>query len=849
MATSNLEAFKMLDALANDTFELRVLRHIGGAPIRGYFNDKQVAAGAAIAANKNGTGVYVTVNQLTDSIEATNQLTSGTATKDKDITRRRHLVLDIDPEKPKGVEGTTEGEHKAVLELAQKAKSMVAAMDWPEPMLVDSGNGAYLIFRIDLPNDEESKRLVNGVLKSFAAHIDNEAGRVDQTVGNASRIFRLAGTMNQKGENSEERPHRMAEIISSPSALQTVSREQLKGFATPCHDESTFDGLSTGRRLDDVTHKALVQVARRALDTAGVQILKETPKEDFTRIELAQCTRGPEHRDGSSPAVLVWRNGLIGYKCFHSKCSDVTWATIRERFGISFDSLIEEEVTRSVTSQTERKFDDPLVLAEEHMKRWNWGDGTPTTACFHGQTWRHDKDDGWQETNLKDLGPWIRETVQRVFDQQAKEMSALKGKTIKAKAAVTHHVRETFNAMQSLCKHDVPIAAQSPFWLEGHDWDADDLLCFKNGVLNVRRFVDNEADYFMPLTPKLFYEYRAAFSFEQNAPRPDTWHAFLGSLAQDDDWIECLQQIMGYLLLLDYDLQKYFMLVGPPRSGKGTIANVMTNLLGGPRAICGPKLSDFASEFGLQQAIGKRLAIVPEARKIDDNVREIVEKIKAITGGDTIGINRKHLPYLTLRLKLRILMLTNHFVALPDNSGALQSRVLPLKLTKSFVGKEDRELATKLEAEYPGILLWALVGLRKLQAAGGSFFLPQSTKGELQQLQAEAAPLLSFVDECCSVDLKKGVQTLALHKVYQNWMKTSHPDDYQLNERDFGTELRSTVSTVKKSRAKKPGERVHDGNDIVATDYDVDRSKRSYLWLGIYPKPEWARKAELTTLA
>jgi putative DNA primase/helicase len=62
------------------------------------------------------------------------------------------------------------------------------------------------------------------------------------------------------------------------------------------------------------------------------------------------------------------------------------------------------------------------------------------------------------------------------------------------------------------------------------------------------------------------------------------WLDFLNDLWPDDaESIDTLQEIAGYLLTARTDLQKFFMIIGPPRSGKGTIIRVLTALLGGDR--------------------------------------------------------------------------------------------------------------------------------------------------------------------------------------------------------------------------------------------------------------------------
>jgi hypothetical protein len=84
------------------------------------------------------------------------------------------------------------------------------------PLEMDSGNGAYLLYPIDVPNDEESTKLMRRCLESVACKFDTEKARVDRSTFNASRILRVPGTLNCKGDPTPERPHRRAILTSVP---------------------------------------------------------------------------------------------------------------------------------------------------------------------------------------------------------------------------------------------------------------------------------------------------------------------------------------------------------------------------------------------------------------------------------------------------------------------------------------------------------------------------------------------------------------------------------------------------------------------------------------------------------
>jgi putative DNA primase/helicase len=189
--------------------------------------------------------------------------------------------------------------------------------------------------------------------------------------------------------------------------------------------------------------------------------------------------------------------------------------------------------------------------------------------------------------------------------------------------------------------------------------------------------------------------------------------------------------------------QKAFILVGPARSGKGTIARVLMHLLG-RKNYCGPSLGQLAQTFGMQGLIGKKIAVVPDARLDNRANRSVItEKLLSIIGEDVQDINRKNKPYWSGILRLRVMILSNELPNFKDDTGVIATRSVILQIQVSFLGREDTELKSKLRAELSGILNWALAGWQRL-AARGKFNPPG--KGELnEELASNASAGKAFV--------------------------------------------------------------------------------------------------------
>src|SRR5207342_3345002 len=116
---------------------------------------------------------------------------------------------------------------------------------------------------------------------------------------------------------------------------------------------------------------------------------------------------------------------------------------------------------------------------------------------------------------------------------------------------------------------------------------------------------------------------------EPDASAP-TWHGFLTQLwPEDPDSIAALQEWFGYVLSGRTDQQKILLIVGPSRSGKGTIARVLKALVG-KENLAGTTLAGLGTNFGLSTLIGKSLAIISDARLSGNDNSQVVERLLTI---------------------------------------------------------------------------------------------------------------------------------------------------------------------------------------------------------------------------
>src|SRR5215218_3055126 len=313
-----------------DVVELRTLKN--GTTFSGYFDDHQELAKAAAKHDERGHDVYITLNKLPEEIayRRYNRIDRmkgrDASTSDKDVERRAFLFIDADCERVAGISSTDEEKHKS-WEKVLEVREYLRSQGWPEPIVCDSGNGYHLLYRIDLPADQDSLELVAGVLEALDFKFSDDAVKVDTTTKNAARITKFYGTAAKKGDDLPERPHRPSKILKVPEKLAPVSRGLLqKVYDSKPEEPRGFrvypGGAGKGYREFDISD----WIARH-----GVQVKREGPwKNGGYRWILEEC---PWNGHTDNAAYIVRQpGGAIAAGCQHDSCEGYTWRDLREHY-------------------------------------------------------------------------------------------------------------------------------------------------------------------------------------------------------------------------------------------------------------------------------------------------------------------------------------------------------------------------------------------------------------------------------------------------------------------------------------------------------------------------------------
>ena len=311
------------------TLELRALAD--HSVHSGYFDDfgLLIEKAEALDGMPEVAGIYVTLNIVNPALlsRRSNRVKMNLgykepATGDGDILRRRWLPVDLDPVRPAGV-SSTDAEHGAALARAGEVAAWLSSKGFPEPVRGDSGNGAHLLYRIDLPNDEEATRLVRGTLTLLNLMFSDENVQVDPANFNAARIWKLYGTVSRKGDNTPDRPHRRSAIVSMPGTVEPVPAELLRSLIgiLPVDDPGQGKKGSPGN-ID----------LREWLSGHGLGVRTERPWQGGTLFNLRECPFSGSHRDGAF--AVQFPGGAVYAGCHHASCGGGAqrWPELRSMF-------------------------------------------------------------------------------------------------------------------------------------------------------------------------------------------------------------------------------------------------------------------------------------------------------------------------------------------------------------------------------------------------------------------------------------------------------------------------------------------------------------------------------------
>src|SRR5262249_50611042 len=108
-------------------------------------------------------------------------------------------------------------------------------------------------------------------------------------------------------------------------------------------------------------------------------------------------------------------------------------------------------------------------------------------------------------------------------------------------------------------------------------------------------------------------------------------------------------------------------------------------------------------------------------------------------------------------------------------------------------------------AERPGILLWSIVGWKRLHETG-HFIQPEAGDEMLGDLEDLSSPIGAFVRECCDIGAGCRVPVTPLFNRWEEGCQSKGRNPG--NEQTFGRDLLAAVQGIRKVRPRNGEERI-----------------------------------------
>jgi putative DNA primase/helicase len=244
------------------------------------------------------------------------------------------------------------------------------------------------------------------------------------------------------------------------------------------------------------------------------------------------------------------------------------------------------------------------------------------------------------------------------------------------------------------------------------------------------------------------------------------WQQFMREATNDDqDLIAFLQQFLGYMLTGITTEHSLLFIHGGGGNGKSVFQNTGSGILG-----------DYAKTAAMETFTASPtdkhptdLAMLHGARLVTASETEegrawAESRIKQMTGGDKISARFMRQDFFEFMPQFKLLLIGNHQPTLRNVDDAARRRfnIVP------FIHKPpvpDRDLETKLRAEWPSILRWMIDGCLIWQHSG--LVRPQVVLDATEEYFGEQDSIRQWIEDRCETG--KGTLSDTSTNLFRSW--------------------------------------------------------------------------------
>lgn len=403
----------------------------------------------------------------------------------------------------------------------------------------------------------------------------------------------------------------------------------------------------------------------------------------------------------------------------------------------------------------------------------------------HGQDWRHIaqvgewlewRSDGWYRDDTNKVRALCSGIVRSITSGDMSERLTEAGKRTLCSSRVV-------NAIVALAAADQRIASTRD------EWNTDPyLLGVPGGVVDLRlgKLLEAERDH------RITKRCAVAPSFEE----PTLWLSHLNKALQgNQEVIGFIRRYLGMMLTGDVKEHCLLFFYGLGRNGKGTIVETVVQILGDygyaapVNLLMESKSERHPAEVAeLRGRRGVSCSEPPQGARWDDG------RIRWLTGGDTITARGMGENFSSFKPTHHLIVMGNHKPKLRSVDDATKARfnMVQFGVNMTLQPDFDKELPSKLAAEWPQILGWMIRGCMEWIKVG--LARPKCVADATDEyLQAEHV-IEQWIDECCDRGASRMDPVADVYKNYKAWCEKN--GEHPKSRRAFIDELYNTVPGV-----------------------------------------------------
>jgi len=482
----------------------------------------------------------------------------------------------------------------------------------------------------------------------------------------------------------------------------------------------------------------------------------------------------------------------------------LVWATLREA-GHDEKTIadLQRSVNRAIPPWWAEYKPDEAGQSDAFLQRygadWTYVTGWEHWHKWNGACWNPDQVRGLRLAVGGMLDTVHGEAMERARDLQreAEAIAAELGKDNDATKEAAAEAKEAFaqagawrrtdrriGAIDNLCKDR---RAQHP-----DNLSSKNLLNLANGTLDLDGYILRPHDRADLLTHCLPY------SFDPAAQCP-RWLQFLGEVlvkedgrTPDPELAALFQEFIGYSLTIETRYEAMLWLSGVGANGKTTAIKIVNALLG-PLAVSldlgalgRPDASYYLAKLG-----GARVVFSTEATKGQNTGEDI---LKRLASGEPIPARPIRGEPITIQPVAKVLWAMNDKPNVKDTSDGFWRRLRLVPFYRQFGELErDTQLAERLLGELPGILNWALEGLRRLRT-NGRFTDAAAVRDAVTEYRTEQNDVALWLHDCTTF-ANRDARTKA-RKAFEDYMRWAKDINRQktMTETAFGKELKKLAA-------------------------------------------------------